>query len=274
MSKLDQRYQAPDPRIESLRDTKPQYCLVFFSGDRRIEVDVRYDPHESDSPYTAATPRVFANHQKAAVVEIAVACPDNKFDWHLAVQADIGASGIPEEYYNLVRGLRFKSGNPEKDIDFPATSVNEALLLAAKIDNIACKVSWTFECRRNPYCVEVSVYHEWNDNSMVNFLRRKRNYREPPKTLHIDTTGGKTRKPTRSCGISVYNQAWDDEIRELNPARRDFVPNFVDSFFYHQEPLSLSGGFLEEIKYLLETATADPETVGSVEGGKKPELVA
>ncbi|KAF3764906.1 hypothetical protein M406DRAFT_70580 [Cryphonectria parasitica EP155] len=268
LSVADQRYQALDSRLEHLSDIKPKYCLVFFSRDRRIEVDVQYDTRDPRSPYTPAAPRVFAEYQKAAVVEIAVGCPEKICDWHLAVEADIGARGIPEAYQNLVKGLQFPKGRPKNDFDFPATAVSEALLRAAKIDNVACKVSWTFECRKTPYCVEVAVYHEWKDNSLSRHLYRRRTQPAPGQVVQINTANKKL-KSTKGCGITLYGQGWDDEMQELNPVSGTFVPDFVHALAGHQDLVDFSSNFLREMECLLDNVAAAASGAAETEELKK-----
>ncbi|PSR91940.1 hypothetical protein BD289DRAFT_201829 [Coniella lustricola] len=244
---------------ENIWEMKPTYCLIFFTANRRIEIDVTETATTNGTLFDAAAPRIFANHSGSAAVEVVVACPDKVFDWHVAVEADIAAHVVPEEYTTFVQSLKFSNAARATEYDFPAVAVPETALIAAKIENVACKVSWTFECRDSPYNLECSVYHEWTDDSLSRFLHRKRAPHQPPSIIHIDTAKQMPR-PRKACGISLYGQTWSSELLELSPADRDFASKLVGIFFngqLGQNPADLSRGFLGEIEFLLDIIGAE-----------------
>lgn len=253
------KYLPSNAWTQNVWDLKPTYCLILFTANRRIEIDLREETSAAGGRFEPGVPRIFANHSKSAAAELVVTCPDKAFDWHVAVEANIAAHGTPEEYKRLIKSLRPSNAALPTEYDFPVVAVPETALLAAKVENVACKVSWTFECRDSPYNVECSVYHEWMDNSLSKYLHRKRAPHQPPSIIHIDTAK-QTPRPRKACGISVYGQTWDSDMIELSPAKHDFVSNFVGAFFNNQldqDLVKLSRSFLDEIEFLLDIASAE-----------------
>lgn len=146
-------------------------------------------------------------------------------------------------------GLTFKHPNPTKselNDEFPFTKMNNHLLRAASIDNIACKVFWTFQTANDPYCLEVSVYHEWG----ADFFKATNSFL-PWKVL--DTAAAP--QPIKSCGISFYGEDWDRKIRNINRAggerQADFVNGFPD-LFVNEDSSSSIEQFLREMQRLHE----------------------
>lgn len=241
-----QKFTAASATIIYLRDVKPKYCLVFFSGNRRIELDVQYDPDPTlpNLRPTAAAPRIYESHTKFSAAEIAVACPDQKFDWHLAVEGDIAAEEYgTQEVRNvmaLAKSLEFNKPF-ENSFEFPAFSVGCGAISAAKIDSVACKVTWAFDYIQKPLSVEVSVYHDWK-GIMQDFRGAKDGY------LRLDTTHQP--EPVKSCGISLYGREWDGKMQTMDPSSGVFDQDFLELF---SEDGSSEGvdGLLKEIDYLL-----------------------
>lgn len=246
---FEQRFQAAQATILYLRDVKPTYCLVFFSGNRRIEVDVQYDPDPAlpNLCPTAANPRIYESCKKLSAAEIAVACPDKKYDWHLIVESDTAAEGKDAAEIlvmnTLAKDLEF-SRPPEDSFEFPVFTASRALLGAAKIDNVSCKVSWTFEYIRKPYFVEISVYHDWGQ--VVNYKSGK------SLRIRFDTAGHP--QPVKSCGIALYGREWDEKMHAMDPASGRFYRDFRKLFGNHGSHADVDG-LLEEVDYLLDTLT-------------------
>lgn len=174
---------------------------------------------------------------------------DRKFDWHLSVEAETPKSRVPAEVFEFIdRGLMFKRpvpSNSEINDEFPLTQMNNYLLRAASIDNIAYKVFWTFQTANNPYCLEVSVYHEWG----AEFFKGTNAPVYPWKVLSTATVP----QPTKSCGVSFYGQDWDHKIRDINKAgggrQADFANGFPD-LFVNEDSSSNIEEFLREMQRL------------------------
>lgn len=155
---------------------------------------------------------------------------------------------MPAEVFDFINhGLMFTRPVPTKsEINdaFPFTQMNNNLLRAASIDNIAYKVFWTFQTATNPYCLEVSVYHEW----CAEFFKGTGPI-YPWKVL--DTAA--VPRPTKSCGISFYGQDWDHKIRDINKAgggrQADFANGFPD-LFVNEDSSSNIEQFLREMQRL------------------------
>ncbi|KAI7787059.1 hypothetical protein LA080_001151 [Diaporthe eres] len=235
-----------DPTALSLRDIKPKFTLVLFAKDLKIEVDVMYDAKYRPRPETGSVRAFSFNRDKVA--EVAVSCPNRKFDWHLSVEAESPKSRIPAEVFDFIaRGLEFKRPIPtdsEINDDFPFTEVNAYLLRAASIDNVACKVFRTFQTANTPYCLEVSVYHEWG----AGFFQET-NPIYPWKALNTAAVP----RPIKSCGISLYGQDWDHKIRDINKPgggrQADFANGFPD-LFVNEDSSSSIEQFLQEMQRL------------------------
>lgn len=250
---MNPKFVTDDYSLESLRDVKPKYCLVFFSGNSRIEIDVQED-QAGIYPPTASAPRVYKLFKKSIVAEVAVACPDKKYDWHLSVESDIGVDMVTEKFRMLARALVFVRG-PKGNFEFPVTRVPRIALMDANIDNVACKVYWKFDCGKNPYSVEVAAYHDWETSLLGNVLK---NPNSPASSFVIfDTTGIDSPKPAKSCAMCLYRYDWDDKMRDLNPASRNFTKEFADLFSEQGDLQSGTRQLLEEVDYLIDTATTE-----------------
>lgn len=173
---------------------------------------------------------------------------NRKFDWHLSVEAETPKSRIPAEVFDFIaRGLKFKRPViTESDFndDFPMTQMNTYLLRDASIDNVACKVFWTFQTAKTPYCLEVSVYHEWGPG----FFNDPNDF-YPWKALNTAAVP----RPVKSCGVSFYGQDWDHKIRDINKAgggrQADFANGFPD-LFVDEDSNSSMEQFLREMQRL------------------------
>lgn len=219
----------------------------MFSGNRRIELDVQYDsdPNFPSLRPTASAPRIYESAAKFSAAEIAVACPDQKYDWHLAVEGDIAAEeNGSQEFQDIValaKSIEFSKPS-EDSFEFPAFTVPVGLYHVAKIDNVACKVTWTFEYVQKPLVVEASVYHDWQGAVRIP--------RGPGGgTLNFGTT--KKPEPVKSCGMSLYGREWDGMMQTIDPASGRFDQDFLELFSDNGSSESLEG-LLEEIDYLLD----------------------
>lgn len=184
----------------------------------------------------------------APYIDFHVSYSYRKFDWHLSVEAETPKSRIPAEVFDFIaRGLKFKRPiptNSEINDEFPYTELNAYLLRAASIDNVACKVFWTFQTANTPYCLEVSVYHEWS----AGFFQE-----DNPIYLWKALNTAAVPRPIKSCGISLYGQDWDHKIRDINKAgggrQADFANGFPD-LFVNEDSSSSIEQFLQEMQRL------------------------
>lgn len=242
-----QKFTPDSATVINLRDVKPKYCLVLFSGNRRIELDVQYDPDPTlpNIRPTAGAPRIYESAAKFSAAEIAVACPDQKFDWHLAVEGDIAAEeyGTQEvaDMNALAKSIEFNKPS-EDSFEFPAFTIPFVLFNIAKIDRVACKVTWAFEYIQKPLLVEVSIYHDWEGVG------------QPSKgpgsgTLLFDTA--RKPEPAKSCGINLYGREWDGKMQMIDPASGHFDQDFLELFSDNGSSESVEG-LLQEIDYLLD----------------------
>lgn len=242
-----QKFTPDSATVINLRDVKPKYCLVFFAGSRRIELDVQYDfdPSLPNLRPTAAAPRIYESVSKISAAEIVVACPDHKFDWHLVVEGDIAADeyGTREvdDLNALASSIQF-SKPAEDSFEFPAFNIPPASLNTAKIDRMACRVTWAFEYTQKPLFVEVSVYHDWEGAV------------QPPKgpgrgSLLFDTA--RKPEPAKSCGINLYGREWDTKMQAMDPVSGHFDQDFLGLFSDNGSSESVQG-LLQEIEYLLD----------------------
>lgn len=241
-----QKFTPASATVIYLRDVKPKYCLVFFAGNRRIELDVQYDP-DPELPNlrpTAAAPRIYESHARFSAAEIAVACPDQNFDWHMAVEGDIASEeyGTQEVHDVIALAKRIEFNKPpENSFEFPAFTVPFGAISAAKVDRVACKVTWVFEYVQKPLFVEVSVYHDWHE--VIQGFRDAGSSR-----LRLDTA--QEPMPVKSCGVNLYGQEWDSKMQTMDPASGTFDQDFLALF---SDGSSSEGvdGLLQEIEYLL-----------------------
>lgn len=160
----------------------------------------------------------------------------------MSVEAEANTSRLPPEIMTFVkRGLKFR--HPASEEDFLVTGVDDVLLRAASISEISCKVSWVFEFTQKPHRLEVSVYHEWGSE----FLRTPS---QQWRTLNTAAVPG----PTKSCGIMMYGQEWDEKMQEINTPggpQSDFTTGFPELF--HEGDLAFGiEGFLQQIQGLHE----------------------
>lgn len=249
---IDPIYIPEDPLVDTLRAVRRQYCLVFFSGNYRIEMDVQYHTNDASIPLTAGYPRVFHSFGKALQTEVVVACPDKKFDWQLCVESDIGAKEVAAEFIRLQRVVRF-GPVPEKGFDFPIAQVPRQLLRDAKIDNVACKVYLTFSCASVPFNFEVAVYHDW-----LHIPEYAKEHRPRAPNTSFDTTGRGSPPPVKSCAVSFYGMSWDGALRELNVASRGFPMKFADVFSLYGVELEDSiACMMKEVDRLVDIATIE-----------------
>lgn len=242
-----QKFAPTSATTLELRDVKPKYCLVLFSGNRRIELDVQYDPDPTfpNLRPTASAPRIYESAAKFSAAEIAVACPDHKFDWHLVVEGDIAAEENGSQGFKdvvaLAKSIEFDKPS-EGSFEFPAFTISVGLYHVAKIDNVACKVTWAFDYVQKPLVVEASVYHDWQGAAQI--------FRSPGGgTLNFDTT--QRPGPVKSCGMSLYGREWNGMMQTIDPASGKFDQDFLELFSDNGSPDSLEG-LLEEVGYLLD----------------------
>lgn len=245
------RFIAKEYEIENLRDVRPKYCLIFFSGNHRVEVDIQRE-HDGPHSFTASAPRVYKSFNKSLVAEIAVACPDKKFDWHVSVESDVGAHMVDQNYRTLAKDLTF-GALPVHHFDFPVFHASRAALCAANIDNVACKVYWTFDCANGPYCVEIAVNHDWKDSPVSKRIRGPR----APAEFTFNTSGCNSPLPSKSCLMSLYGIDWDDKMAGTNPTSGQFEEQFADLFCDQDDLVSGAGQLLEEVDCLLDIATTE-----------------
>lgn len=241
---------AEDHSIDELRDVKPKYCLIFFSGNRRLEIDVQYE-HDGPYNFTASAPRVYKSFNKSLVADIAVACPDEKFDWHLSVESDVGADRVDSSFRNLAKALQF-GVTPINHFDFPVIKAPRSALLDANIDNMVCKVYWTFTYVYRPYCVEVAVTHDWKNSPLSTNIRDH----TKPAIFNFDTADGRV-GPIKSCLMSLYGFEWEDKMHGIDPTSGQFEKRFSDLFSYRGDAETGASQLLEEIEYLQEIATIE-----------------
>lgn len=245
------RFFADDYDIEDLREVKPKYCMIFFSGNRRVEVDVQCE-HDGPHGITASVPRVYKSCNKSLVAEIAVACPDKKFDWHVSVESDIDADMVDQNIQHLAKSLTF-GAVPVNHFDSPACHVSRAALLAASVDHVACRVCWTFGCATSPYSVEVAVNHAFGDRLMFQRIQEG----TAPASITFDTCGGVGPQSSKKCAVSLCGFDWDDKIAGINPANSQFAERFT-SLFCHQNEVELGAvQLLREVDYLLDVADTE-----------------
>lgn len=106
---------------------------------------------------------------------------------------------------------------------------------------IACKVSWVFDLVWKPYRLEVSVYHEWDTAFLQTSSQQWR-------VLNTADVPG----PTKSCGIMMYNQGWDEMLQEANnlgTGQADFAKGFPWLFEEGQTTTNVEN-FVEEVQEL------------------------
>lgn len=209
---------------------------------------------------TASTPRVYKSFKKSLVAEVVVACPDEKFDWHVVVESDIGGGvdGVVEQRFkNLAAALKF-GDEPVNGFDFPTTEAPRSTMVAAGVDKVAYKVYWTFECSSSPYKVEVAVYHD----SKFGFSTRLRD----PKAPFL-VPFSQIMAPIKACGVSLYGDQWDRKLRGMNPASGQFPAEFADLFSLPGRRVDAEGDhvsgvakLLEEMEHLLKTTTSEATT--------------
>lgn len=245
------RFVAEDYEIENLRNVRPKYCLVFFSGDHRVEIDIQRE-HDGPHRFTASAPRMYKSFNKSLVAEIVVACPDKKFDWHMTVESDVGADMVDQSFRTLAKALTF-GVVPVNHFDFPIFHAPRAALCAANVDNVACKVHWTFESTNGPYCVEVAVNHDWTDIPLLKRIKTP----GAPVWFTFDTSGCNAPLPSKFCLMSIYGVEWDGKTRGINPAGGQFEKKFMDLFSHQDDLVSGTGQLLEEVDYLIDIATAE-----------------
>lgn len=166
----------------------------------------------------------------------------------MSVEAESPKSRIPAEVLDFIAyGLKFKpptlTGTKLED-NFPFTEMQTHLLRAASIDFVACKVFWTFQTANTPYCLEVSIYHEWGSGFLMDT-----NPAYPWKALNTAAVP----RPTKSCGVSFYGQDWDHKMRNINKPgggrQADFANGFPD-LFVNEDSSSGIKQFLREIQRL------------------------
>lgn len=240
------QFYVADASEISIQDMKPKFTLVLFAKDLKIEVDTSYDPKYHSRPQVDSV-RAFS-FKRDKVAEIAVACPNRMFDWHLSVEAEIPKSQIPAELLEFIHhGLRFKPPVSKKtgiNDDLLFTEMNNYLLRAASIDNVACKVFWNFQTAETPYYLEVAVYHEWG----AGFLETSKPI-YPWKALNTAVVP----HPIKSCGVSIYGHEWDHKMRGINKPGRGRQADFVDGFpelFDSEDYSSSIEHFLQHIQRL------------------------
>ncbi|KAG8164855.1 hypothetical protein KVR01_005130 [Diaporthe batatas] len=226
------QFYVADASEVSIRDMKPNFTLVLFAKDLKIEVDITYDPKYHSHPHVGSV-RAFS-FKRDKVAEVAVACPNR-------IQ-------IPAEVLEFIHyGLRFKppvSKETGINDDFLVTEMNNYLLRAASIDNVACKVFWTFQTAETPYYLEVAVYHEWGGALLET---SKPVY--PWKALNTAAVP----HPIKSCGVSIYGHDWDHKMRGMNKPGKERQADFVNGFpelFDSEEYNTGIEHFLQQIQRL------------------------
>lgn len=147
----------------------------------------------------------------------------------------------------IYHGLKFKppvSTKSKVNDDFLLTEMNIYLLRTASIDNVACKVFWTFQTANTPYYLEVAVYHEWD----AGFFEKI----DPAHPWKAVNTADVPR-PIKSCGISLYGHEWDHQIRDINKPgggrQADFSKGFPE-LFVNDDSSSNIEHFLQEMQRL------------------------
>lgn len=216
---------------------------MFFSGNHRLEIDVQYE-HDGPYNFTASAPRVYKSFNKSLVADIAVACPDDKFDWRLSVESDAGADMVDVNFRNLAKVLRF-GVTPVNHFEFPVIKAPRPALFAAKIENMVCKVYWTFSCVSHPYCVEVAVTHDWKNSPLSTSIK---DHMTP--YLYTFNTANARVGPIKSCLMSLYGVEWEDKIRGMDLTSGQFENMFSDLFSHQGDAETGAGQLLEEIDYL------------------------
>lgn len=209
---------------------------------------------------TASSLRVF-RFNKTVDAEIAVACPDMKVDWKLAVESDRSADKVHDKFRDLAKDLRF---GPVSDNGqtFPIARASRAALRNANIDSVACKATWTFECVEAPFRIDLTEYYDWDADPLSKHIENN------PQMTHYDfsVTGRKCPVPNKSCAVSLYGDDWDEKLRDLSPASGRFAEQLIDLFGQGLEGEQYVGSLLREIRFLLKV-TSEAVTEAEVPGG-------
>ncbi|KAJ4394310.1 hypothetical protein N0V93_003527 [Gnomoniopsis smithogilvyi] len=247
------RFVALDATIDRLTDVKPRFCLVFFSGNFRIEMDIFVEPtnmcssRRANRPNlpTASSPRIF-RFNKTVDADIVVACPDMAFDWKLSVDSDLSTDNVHNKFRDLAKELRFDQA-PEDGQTFPAVHVSRASLRKANIDNVACKAMWTFECVKAPCHIVLTEYHDWDAYPLSSFMEKNPRVAQ----FSFSPTGRNCPVPNKSCAVSLYGDDWDEKMRNLSPASIKFADQIIDLFGRDLDGEQYVDNLLHEIEFLL-----------------------
>lgn len=254
------RFVALDATIDLLRDVKPRFCLVFFSGNFRIEMGIHVEPAKSTYASTgrgakrlnlptASSPRIF-RFNKTVDAEVVVACPDMKVDWQLSVDSDLSADKIHEQFRVLAKELRFDPV-PEDGYTFPVAHASRISLKKANIDSVACKAIWTFECVTAPCYTDFTEYYDWDAYPLSKYMNQN-----PQVTQYaFSATGRNCPIPNKSCAVSLYGDDWDEKMREISPASGKFAEQLINLFGHGIDGEQYIGSLLQEIEFLLDITT-------------------
>lgn len=198
---------------------------------------------------TASSPRIF-RFNKTVDADIAVACPDRKVDWQLAVDSDLSSDKIHDKFRDLAKDLRF---DPVSDNGqtFPTARASRASLRNANINSVACKAIWTFECVKAPCRIDLTEYYDWDAYPLSEHIENN------PQMTHYDfsVTGHKCPVPNKSCAVSLYGDDWDEKLRDLSPASGRFAEQLIDLFGQGLRGKQYVDNLLREIGFLLEVTS-------------------
>ncbi|KAJ4424766.1 hypothetical protein N0V82_000485 [Gnomoniopsis sp. IMI 355080] len=261
------RFVALDATIDRLTDVKPRFCLVFFSGNFRIEMDIHMEPSRTMSSQrakrmnlpTASSPRVF-RFNKTVDAEIVVACPDMKVDWQLSVDSDISADVVHNKFRDLAKELRFDPVLEDGQM-FPIAHASRVSLRNANIDSVACRAIWTFECVEAPCRIDFTEYHDWDAHPLSKFMEQCPQVTE----FHFSTTGRNCPLPNKSCAVSLYGDDWDEKLRNLSPASGKFAEQIIDLFGHGVDGKRYVDSLIQEVEFLLgitSQAAVEAESLG------------
>lgn len=198
-------FEGSSVTIMDLKLVQPTYSLVVFAKNLRLESDVV----TTYQPPVLRQARVYDYGNREKRAEIVMSCPEKEIDWQLEVLTESNTKDYPSDLRtfleNGVKFAKFETNGPK----FPQPQFSVDAARRASVDTVHGRVTWTFNIRNSSYRLEVSVYHEWKSLEDV-----------PTKAAPM------------SCGVSLFGQSWEDELRprNLTGQPRDFGRDFSALF--------------------------------------------
>lgn len=184
-----------DTRLQKLEDVTPKHTLILTTANLKVETEV-ITVQESDTGKNVlrlGPAKGYRRERRTRAVEIVSSCPEQKYDWNLAVHTRVSVASLPFSHDDISSNAKF-TPRPDSN-EFPHIEMRKEFADMFKVEQITGKTSWVFLIKDSGYAIEVSIYQIVASANDV------------PAT-----------EVSSGCGVDLFRPGWDELLAARNVA--------------------------------------------------------